>query len=67
MTNVTARVDEKPLFFSQVREGIQIIAMKIDRNSGFKIGAAAFMPAIIIQIAAKLISRWFFCVAINNL
>lgn len=52
-TKNTANKEETPLLFNHAKDGKQIIAIKIDRNKGFKIGAAAFILAIIIQIAAS--------------
>ena len=57
MTNNTAPVEDRPLLLSHANGGRQITAIKIDKNKGVKIGAAAFMPAITIQNAANEIRR----------
>ena len=53
ITSSIAEVEDSPFSSSQASDGIQMMAIKIDRNRGVKIGAANFMPAIIIQIAAN--------------
>ena len=53
ITSSIAEVEDSPFLSSHTSDGRQMMAIKIDRNKGFKIGAANFMPAIIIQIAAN--------------
>lgn len=65
ITSNIAKVEERPFLSSHAREGRQITAIKIDRKRGFKIGAAAFMPAIIMQIAASESSTEFRLIGIS--
>lgn len=53
ITSSIAEVEDSPFLSSHASGGRQMMAIKIDRNKGFKIGTANFMPAIIIQIAAN--------------
>lgn len=53
ITSNIAGVEERPFFSNHASEGRQIMAINIERNKGFKMGAAAFMPAIMIIMAAS--------------